>query len=131
MKKAREPLPLVAAQNRRSELTERWVAEIQRASTLFDGNISSTKWDVTHFGGTITGNGTPPPGWTIGDEFTAQVNSTLWENMPGRLGMGTMIHEIIHKFGLDDKQTETALDPTLVGPNSTVLTKRLRDSCVP
>jgi len=120
-----------------------WANEILNSGTLYDGDTSNTTWSVANFGGTQKYGSSPPPSWTVGAEFVTNnvlalsqatgsaiwVKSGAWQSFAADYAQGTLIHEIIHKFGVNDGQMAGALVVSLAA-GSEVMSRKLRDDCV-
>jgi RHS repeat-associated protein len=117
---------------------------IQQSGYIYDGGTSPTPYTVANFGSLPTG--TPFPGETVGNVFTAFpgvmalsqktgyaifVNSPAWAGFGSAYATATLLHEIIHKFGLTDGQMAKALgvDITTTAGTSALSTK-LQTDCI-
>lgn len=115
--------------------------DIQDKGYLYDGDTSSTPWTVADFGPSAKGGNN----WTVGNEFSTTsatalsqatgaaiwVKTAAWQYYGGDQAGGTILHEIVHKFGLNDGQMAGALNVNLNTVLSTAaLSKKFMDDCV-
>jgi hypothetical protein len=116
----------------------------QAQNYIYNGSTSNTVWDVSKFGPLPNGQA-PFAGETVRDvfnrfpilaysQFTGYaifVNAASWATFGTNYGTATMLHEIIHKFGLNDGQMGAALGVDVNTPlGSTVLSSKLQTDCV-
>ena len=119
--------------------------QILSSNTLYDGPTSPTTWNVANFGSTHAYGCRPPSWWTVGAEFQtnsgmfalSQANgsaiwiaSAAWAGFSNAYAEATLIHEIIHKFGLSDGQMGNALGVSVTGPGGSTTLSDALSVCV-